>query len=93
MKKIYILEKTLILILIAIALISLSHLVMTSKVILNSPNEYSYTKAICNTTNYCEDYLIECEGNKIKQMTLTGFSLQQDLDWIDPREKKINFCD
>ncbi|OYT36717.1 hypothetical protein B6U91_00575 [Candidatus Pacearchaeota archaeon ex4484_71] len=39
--------------------------------------EYSYTKAICVEDNYCEDYKIICEGNKLIKMTPTGFGIKK----------------
>lgn len=47
---------------------------------------YSSTIAICNKTNYCEDYEIECEGNKTIKTTATGFVIQHNEDWQDLRE-------
>jgi len=55
-------------------------------------NQQIFTKAICNETNYCEDYLIECEGKTIKRLTPTGLSIQHDKDWEDSREPK-ELCD
>jgi len=56
---------------------------------------YSHTKAICNETNYCQDYQISCKGDKLLlKMPITGAVAQYDSDWKDPRdETKINgFC-
>lgn len=57
--------------------------------------QYSYTKAICNESNFCQDYEITCNGDEvISQTPITGAVLQQDSDWKDPRdEERINgFC-
>ena len=57
--------------------------------------QYSYTKAICNETNYCQDYVIVCKGDKIVSQTpVTGAFLQQAPDWEDPRDAKTinNIC-
>jgi hypothetical protein len=51
-------------------------------------NSYSYTKAICDETNYCEDYEINCEGNKIFSMKFTGAAVQNSFNWKDPRDKE-----
>ena len=51
-------------------------------------NSYSYTKGICNETNYCEDYEINCEGNKVSSMKFTGAAIQNSFDWKDPRDKE-----
>ena len=51
-------------------------------------NSYSYTKGICNETNYCEDYEINCEGNNVVSMKFTGAAIQNSLNWKDPRDKE-----
>jgi len=54
-----------------------------------SLNEYFYTKAICNETNYCQDYEIVCKENKLIRLNLiTGASIQHSLNWKDPRDEK-----
>jgi len=52
---------------------------------------YSYSTAICNENKLCEDYYVECEGNTMKKLTPTGFTIQQNRDWEDTR-KKTEFC-
>ena len=59
-------------------------------------NYYSYTKAICNETNYCQDYEIVCRENEIVKIApIAGATIQHNLDWKDPRDKKTinNFCE
>lgn len=52
-------------------------------------NIYSYTKAICNETNYCQDYEITCEGEKvISTQLITGAAVQHSENWQDPRDKE-----
>ena len=51
-------------------------------------DSYSFTKGICNETNYCEDYEINCEGNKVVSMKFTGAAIQNPFDWKDPRNKE-----
>ena len=52
-------------------------------------DQYSYTKAICNKTNYCQDYEIECDGKDIISITpITGATIQLSEDWKDWRERK-----
>lgn len=55
----------------------------------------SYTKAICNETNYCQDYIITCNGNYVENIRLvTGAAVQHPPEWKDPREEntEINWC-
>ncbi len=52
-------------------------------------NQYTYTKAVCNNSNYCEDYKIACEGNNLISFIPTGAVLQLDKDWKDPRNKEL----
>ncbi len=48
----------------------------------------SFTKAICNENNYCEDYLISCSGNKILEMKFTGYAVQFSDGWKDLRDEE-----
>ena len=84
----------LIILLIGIGLfISLNNLLFTGRIIEGQDFHLS-TIAICNETNYCEDYEIECNGNKTTKITATGFSIQHNKDWGDPRgEQKENLCE
>lgn len=53
-------------------------------------NHYTLTKAICNETNYCQDYEIVCRGEEIVSMnSLTGMAVQHSSDWEDPRNESI----
>ena len=92
MKKTQLIDKILLSILIILILISVPQLILTGKTIKETPNEYSYTKAICDESNYCEDYLVECKGNNLLKFNPTGFAIQQSEDWEDKREYR-DFCD
>ena len=83
----------LIIILIAIVVfISLNNFLFTGRII-QDQDFHSLTIAICNKTNYCEDYKVECKGEKIIKTTATGYSIQHNEDWEDPRgEQKDNLC-
>jgi len=49
---------------------------------------YSHTKAICNETNYCQDYQISCNRERAIIITpITGAVIQHSLDWEDPRNE------
>ena len=51
-------------------------------------NSYMYTKAICNESNYCQDYEITCQENQTKSiMPITGAVIQHSQDWEDPRNE------
>jgi len=55
--------------------------------------EYSHTKAICNESNFCQDYEITCKGNTlIKTQPLTGAIVQHEETWEDPRENPNTLC-
>ena len=60
-----------------------------------SIKEYSFTKAFCNKTNYCEDYKIICNKNKLIKLIPTGNAIQFSQDWKDLRTKENNnsLCD
>ncbi|MCK5321104.1 hypothetical protein KAJ38_00840 [Candidatus Pacearchaeota archaeon] len=52
------------------------------------PPEYSYTRAMCDESNYCQDYEINCyNGRLVRLKLITGASVQHPSDWKDPREK------
>ena len=54
----------------------------------NYLNYYSHTKAICNETNYCQDYQISCDEKRAIMMTpITGAVVQFSEDWVDPRNQ------
>ena len=60
--------------------------------LLASPEDYldyhMHTKAICNETNYCQDYQISCnEERAIMTTPITGAVVQYSKDWIDPRSE------
>ena len=86
-------EKILILILI---LILVAAITIISSNIKKEQTLYtsSWTKAVCTQDNYCEDYEIICNGNKIVRMTPTGAAIQFSKDWKDPRDEEIRnrFC-
>ena len=59
-------------------------------------DDYTYTKAICNKTKYCQDNLIKCDGNNLISITpITGSAVQFPDEWEDIRtDEEINrFCD
>lgn len=54
-------------------------------------DSYTYTKAICNETNFCQDYVIECQGNEtISINPITGAFVQNNENWQDPRNETRN---
>lgn len=54
-----------------------------------STNYYSYTKAICDDSNYCEDYEITCQNEEVIKINPTGAAVKFSDDWQDPRDKEI----
>jgi capsular polysaccharide biosynthesis protein len=55
--------------------------------------EYTYTKAICNVSNFCQDYEIACKNKQVvSQSPITGAVIQHDADWKDPRNQ-TEFCE
>ena len=49
---------------------------------------YSFTKAICNNENFCEDYEIYCDGKNLIRLNPTGAAVQFPESWKDPRNKE-----
>lgn len=61
----------------------------TGKVI-SEDNIHSYTKAICNSTNFCQDYEITCNNNEVVSKTpISGAVIQHEQNWKDPRNLNI----
>jgi len=59
------------------------------------PSEYSYTKAICDENNVCQDHIVVCQGSQIVSTTpITGAVVQKSQNWKDPRDPRIinEFC-
>ena len=52
-------------------------------------NHYTYTKAICDETKYCEDYEITCQDGETVSINPTGAAIQFSDTWQDPRDKGI----
>jgi len=53
--------------------------------------KYSYTKAICNGTNHCQDYEIICDGTKLIELRpITKATIQHANNWKDPRSNQTN---
>ena len=47
---------------------------------------YTYTKALCNKSNYCQDYIITCQKNKTLDISpIAGAFTQKSQDWRDLR--------
>jgi len=47
---------------------------------------YSQTKAVCNETNYCQDFQISCnEERAIMMAPITGAVIQLPENWTDSR--------
>jgi len=55
----------------------------------SNSNYYMYTKAICNSSNSCQDTQITCKQNKtISMVPIKGAVIQYEKDWVDPRSKE-----
>lgn len=60
-----------------------------------SEETHSYTTAICNETNYCQDNIIKCNKNQVISISpITGAAVQFSVNWKDPRDEEIRngFC-
>jgi len=58
--------------------------------------KYSYTKAICDEKNYCQDYEIFCINKQVIEITpISGAAVQFSDDWDDPRtlEQREKSCE
>jgi len=56
-------------------------------------DEYTHTKALCNETNFCQDYIINCKGNTTTKITpISGATIQHTKNWKDPRNNTQKLC-
>ena len=61
----------------------------------NYPHIFSYTKAMCDSANFCWDYEIHCENERILKISpITGATVQFSPAWKDPRDEESikNMC-
>ncbi len=48
--------------------------------------KYTYTKAICNKSHFCQDYLVTCNNNSVQDISpITGAITQHSKNWTDAR--------
>ena len=67
---------------------------LTGRTVDEELNIYSYTKALCNKNNFCEDYEIKCNGNEVTSVNLiTGAFVKHPDNWEDPRDNPNDLCD
>ncbi|NCN51793.1 hypothetical protein GW931_02165 [archaeon] len=70
-----ILSILLLILVVTFLILSISNLNLTGNAVLE---KYAYTKAICNNSGYCEDFLIECNGQNLDKLTPTGFAIESN---------------
>ncbi len=69
-----------------IAFFYLPKMSMTGRIV---EDNYLFTKAICNETNYCQDYEIICNSKGlVNTKQITGAAVQYTADWKDPRDNE-----
>lgn len=91
MKKIIIIFS--LMIILAAALFFLTKPLLAGKIIDNNP-EYSHTKAICDETNFCQDYEITCKNKEVMSIKpIIGAVIQHSEDWKDPRNNPEILCE
>ncbi len=57
---------------------------------------HSYTTAICNETNYCQDNLVKCNEDQVISISpITGAAVQFSENWQDLRDEETrnSFCE
>lgn len=53
----------------------------------------SFTKTICNPTNFCEDYIVYCNNESFLNLEATGYTFQFPENWQDSRNDKTKNAD
>ena len=87
-------ETKMILLLIALLVFLIGNLVFlmafnSSKSMIS--RNYNFTKAICDSNNYCEDFNVSCAYGKVLSIKSTGSAVQFQESWQDSRsEEEIN---
>ncbi|MBD3247389.1 hypothetical protein GF378_02100 [Candidatus Pacearchaeota archaeon] len=93
-------SKILVAIILTLVVIALAFLVinnaLTGRIIQNYSNssqyplDYrTYTKAVCDENNYCQDYEITCKNKQVINISpITGANIQHSENWEDPRPNK-----
>jgi len=94
------LKKILIFILIIILLLTITFIALnpliTGNIIKSDSGQeiYIHTKAICNSSNFCQDYVITCQNKTlINSKPITGAVIQHSDDWQDPRTNPKQLCE
>lgn len=65
---------------------------LTGNVVTNQDDYRTFTKAVCNSTNYCQDYVYTCKNKEtISIQPITGAAIQLPEGSI-PRTSNIS-CD
>jgi len=75
-------------ILISIILLILFLIIPLTQITGRVTSEYSFTKAICDKSNLCQDYEIACRNKQILDIKPLGNPVQFSSDWKDPRTKE-----
>ena len=61
----------------------------------DTPEIYSYTKAICTESKFCQDYEISCKNTEVISISPIECAFAQfSSDWKDPRSQETisTFC-
>lgn len=75
--------------------VSNNYIFGTGKTVEEEIHYYTYTQAVCDENNFCQDYVIKCENDKETSRTAISGAAIQHLDgWEDTRDKNTvnNFC-
>lgn len=92
--KILIIPLTIVLALLAVALIFVSAQMINFEDKKETPQKYSYTTAICEG-DFCQDHVVVCDGEDVVSTTpITGAAITVPNGWQDPRnaEDTEKFC-
>jgi hypothetical protein len=90
-------RKTRIILLLAAILIVLTLLFISGSAAIKNSNSAdsdteinrTWTKAICNSDNYCQDYEISCHNNNLVSIKPTGEVVHFSENWKDPRDEEF----
>ena len=57
-------------------------------VVSSVPFTHFHTKAICDSTNFCEDYEVYCNNQSVLSINATGYIVQFPSEWQDMKSEE-----
>lgn len=88
-------KKQVLILLVVVFVCVLGFLLWKSNIITGSvvsENNYTWTRAICNSQNECIDVIVYCQNGEVVRMEPISNLKKFSDNWTDPRNKDV-FCE